>query len=141
MKGAVEGITGKSKGRTKQDGFCGYFWRKEEPADQTVLEVVDFIGGPGRTRACNQTVMSGRIEVRYVDSIAFSSEVERVRCALALPFLARNGCGRRAKSQGTTTASISVSELQELLCRARACLRHRGATALRQRRRAQQQNR
>jgi hypothetical protein len=31
----------------------------------------DFIGGPGRTRTCNQTVMSGRISICFVDLLGF----------------------------------------------------------------------
>ena len=31
----------------------------------------DFAGGPGRTRTCNQTVMSGRISVSFVDFPVF----------------------------------------------------------------------
>ena len=33
----------------------------------------DILGGPGRTRTCNQTVMSGRISVTFVDLPAFCS--------------------------------------------------------------------
>ncbi|MEH2471401.1 hypothetical protein V1281_007409 [Nitrobacteraceae bacterium AZCC 2161] len=33
----------------------------EKPKPVTVQETPDFIGGPGRTRTCNQTVMSGRL--------------------------------------------------------------------------------
>jgi hypothetical protein len=54
------------------------------------------IGGPGRTRTCNQTVMSGRIKVGSVDFIAFSSEFDCVCRALAMSFLVRNWCGSPA---------------------------------------------
>jgi hypothetical protein len=33
---------------------------------------IDLIGGPGRTRTCNQTVMSERISTSFVDFVAFS---------------------------------------------------------------------
>jgi hypothetical protein len=54
----------------------------------------DFIGGPGRTRTCNQTVMSGRISVSFVDFAAVSPAFDRVRCVLMRSFLVRNGCDR-----------------------------------------------
>ncbi len=54
-------------------------------------------GGPGRTRTCNQTVMSGRILIDFVDFPAFSSWVERVRCDLIRPFLVRNWCGGKRR--------------------------------------------
>src|SRR6266446_5576268 len=50
-------------------------------------------GGPGRTRTCNQTVMSGRILIDFVDLAAFSFGYDRVRCDLMRSFLVRNGCG------------------------------------------------
>ena len=48
-----------------------------------------------RIRTCNQTVMSGRIKVSFLDIIAFSLELDRVRCVLASSFLVRNWCGAR----------------------------------------------
>jgi hypothetical protein len=39
--------------------------------------------------------MSGRRQLSFVDFIAFSSEVERVRCVMAMSFLVRNWCGAR----------------------------------------------
>ena len=50
-------------------------------------------GGPGRTRTCNQTVMSGRIKVAIADSTAFSCAMDRVRRGLVASFLVRNWCG------------------------------------------------
>jgi hypothetical protein len=50
-------------------------------------------GGPGRTRTCNQTVMSGRIEVSFVDWAAFSFDFDRVCCVSLQWFLLRNCCG------------------------------------------------
>jgi hypothetical protein len=50
-------------------------------------------GGPGRTRTCNQTVMSGRISISFVDFAAFLFDFDRVRCVLMRLFLARNWCG------------------------------------------------
>jgi hypothetical protein len=54
-------------------------------------------GGPGRTRTCNQTVMSGRISVRFVDFAAVSSAFDRVRCGLIRSFLVRNWCGPQSR--------------------------------------------
>ncbi len=51
-------------------------------------------GGPGRTRTCNQTVMSGRISIRFVDDAAFLPRFDRVRCGSMSSFLVRNWCGR-----------------------------------------------
>jgi len=51
------------------------------------------IGGPGGTRTCGQTVMSGRIKAAIVDLAAFSLEIDRVRCVLVRSFLERNWCG------------------------------------------------
>ena len=68
----------------------------EEKAKRAgALQAPEIIGGPGRTRTCNQTVMSGGIMVIFVDSAAFSFEFDRVRCALARSFLERNRCGLR----------------------------------------------
>jgi hypothetical protein len=50
-------------------------------------KAVDFAGGPGRTRTCNQTVMSGRIKAGFVDFVVFSSEIDRVRCVPEMSFL------------------------------------------------------
>ena len=46
--------------------WCGD-WKHDSVSD-------DFIGGPGRTRTCNQTVMSGRIDLSFVDFITLSPE-------------------------------------------------------------------
>jgi hypothetical protein len=54
---------------------------------------IDILGGPDRTRTCNQTVMSGRIAISFVDFAAFSFDLDRVRCASFTPFLVRNWCG------------------------------------------------
>jgi hypothetical protein len=51
--------------------------------------------GPGRTRTCNQTVMSGGIMDAFVDFAVFSFEFDRVRCFLFRSFLVRNWCGDR----------------------------------------------
>ncbi|SPP92636.1 protein of unknown function [Bradyrhizobium vignae] len=56
---------------------------------------LDFIGGPGRTRTCNQTVMSGRIKPAFVDFAGFLFDVDGVRCALIILFLVRNWCGNQ----------------------------------------------
>ena len=50
-------------------------------------------GGPGRTRTCNQTVMSGGITMGFVDVAVFLSQSDRVRCLSVGSFLVRNRCG------------------------------------------------
>ncbi|KGJ67766.1 hypothetical protein BJA5080_01335 [Bradyrhizobium diazoefficiens SEMIA 5080] len=52
-------------------------------------------GGPGRTRTCNQTVMSGGIWFSFVDLAVPLFGLDRVRCILARSFLVRNWCGAR----------------------------------------------
>jgi D-mannonate dehydratase UxuA-like protein len=49
--------------------------------------------GPGGTRTCNQTVMTGRITVGFVDFAEFSPGIDRVRYALMRSYLVRNWCG------------------------------------------------
>ncbi len=53
----------------------------------------DILGGPGRTRTCNQTVMSGRILVAFVDFAVLRFDFDRVRCASMASFLVRIWCG------------------------------------------------
>jgi hypothetical protein len=50
-------------------------------------------GGPGRTRTCNQTVMSGGISISFVDFAGFSFDFGRVHCLSLRSFLVRNWCG------------------------------------------------
>jgi hypothetical protein len=50
-------------------------------------------GGPGRTRTCNETVMSGGTSSSFVDFPAFLFAFDRVCCALSRLFLVRNWCG------------------------------------------------
>ena len=50
----------------------------------------DFAGGPGRTRTCNQTVMSGRITTAVVDFTALLQEIGCVHFASSGLFLVRN---------------------------------------------------
>jgi hypothetical protein len=74
------------------------------------------IGASGMTQTCNQTVTSGRIQFSFVDFVAFSSEVERVRCVLARSFLVRNWCGCQSKPGfGTNPANgrLSVSIFEQ----------------------------
>src|SRR5262249_19898825 len=52
-----------------------------------------FVGGPGRTRTCNQTVMSGRISISFVDFAVFLFDFDRVRYVLMRLLLVRNWCG------------------------------------------------
>ena len=50
-----------------------------------------FAGGdPGRTRTCNQTVMSGGIAIAFIDLVVFSFEFGWVRCVSFGSFLVRN---------------------------------------------------
>ncbi len=50
-------------------------------------------GGPGRTRTCNQTVMSGRLSIAFVDFTGFPVGFVCVRCVSVRAFLVRNWCG------------------------------------------------
>ena len=56
-------------------------------------------GGPGRTRTCNQTVMSGRLSIGFVDFPAVLSDFARVRCGSFASFLVRNWCGDKVSVQ------------------------------------------
>jgi hypothetical protein len=56
---------------------------------------VDFTGGPGRTRTCNQTVMSDGRSSSFVDLTVGSSAFDRVCCVSVTSFLVRNWCGCR----------------------------------------------
>ena len=50
-------------------------------------------GGPGRTRTCNQTVMSDGISISFVDFPAVLFAFDRVCCVSLARFLVRNWCG------------------------------------------------
>ena len=76
-------------------------------------------------RSCNQTVMSGSISVSFVDSNAFSSQIERVRCVLAGSFLVRNWCGTRTFVAGNYRSHASRMRFW-LLTRQRKRRRRRG---------------
>jgi len=52
-------------------------------------------GGPGRTRTCNQTVMSGGISISFVDFTVILFDPVRIRCASIGLILVRNWCGPR----------------------------------------------
>jgi hypothetical protein len=56
-------------------------------------------GGPGRTRTCNQTVMSGGITIGFVDLAVFLFQSDRVHCASVGSFLVRNWCGHACLSK------------------------------------------
>jgi hypothetical protein len=47
----------------------------------------------GRTRTCNQIVMSGRLSISFVDFAAGLFDFVRVRCVSLASFLARNRSG------------------------------------------------
>ncbi len=69
------------------------------PLGQLRPYTIDFFGGPGRTRTCNQTVMSGRISVGFVDFATFLFDLDRVRCVSIRLFLVRNWCGMIVRSE------------------------------------------
>ena len=52
----------------------------------------DILGGPGRTRTCSQTVLSGGIIVAAVKFPALFVEFDNVRCASCGLLLVRNRC-------------------------------------------------
>src|ERR1700761_4120566 len=54
-------------------------------------------GGPGRTRTCNQTVMSGSKLIRSIDFTVLLVVFDRVCFVLFRLFLVRNWCGRPAQ--------------------------------------------
>jgi hypothetical protein len=58
----------------------------------------------GRTRTCNQTVMSGGIKDAMVDFVAFSLGIDRVHYVLKRSFLVRNWCG----SSGNPNLDLGV---------------------------------
>jgi integrase len=58
---AVEGITQKPKREQNKIVSGGISVGKKKSDEADNVEVPDFIGGPGRTRTSNQTVMSGRL--------------------------------------------------------------------------------
>jgi hypothetical protein len=89
-----------------------------------------FAGGPGRTRTCNQTVMSGRISISFVDFPAFSFEFDRVRCVLVRSFLVRNWCGG-APAFGRQPANSRLSKRLGNLAQARGTIRVKSAGARR----------
>jgi len=60
-------------------------------------------GGPGRTRTCNQTVMSGRISTTFVDFLAVLFDFDGVRCTSIVSFLVRNWCGHSTSRRGRTS--------------------------------------
>src|SRR5437868_6882310 len=78
-------------GVTAFAGFAGRLWHR---LAKPKLAKRAKAGWPGRTRTCNQTVMSGRISISFVDFAVFSFDFVRVRCALIRSFLVRNWCGR-----------------------------------------------
>jgi hypothetical protein len=57
-------------------------------------------GGPGRTRTCNQSVMSGSKSIGFIDFAVFSFAFDCVCCAL----LVRNWCGAHL--------AVGLNELQ-----------------------------
>ena len=60
----------------------------------------DILGGPGRTRTCNQTVMSGGISIGFVDFAALLFDFDCVRCISIGLFLERNWCGPKLAAEG-----------------------------------------
>jgi hypothetical protein len=65
------------------------------------LQAPDILGGPGRTRTCNQTVMSGSADYSIVDFLQFLAAINCIRSRSDRSFLVRNWCGssRRGSSQ------------------------------------------
>jgi hypothetical protein len=83
--------------------------------NEVTLTKLLFIGGPGRTRTCNQTVMSDRKLIGFVDFAEFSFRFDRVCCGLVRSFLVRNWCGCPTRSAKRTEWAIaSFLELRQL---------------------------
>jgi hypothetical protein len=57
--------------------------------------IINMVGGPGRTRTCNQTVMSCRRSISFVDSAAALFDFDHVRCVSISLFLVRTGAVAR----------------------------------------------
>ena len=73
-------------------------------------------GGPGRTRTCNQTVMSGSRSISFVDFAALSFDFDRVRCGSFTPFLVRNWCGSEFKVGRLHTATRHCPMMKFFKC-------------------------
>jgi len=76
--------------------------RMEQPVRETVRKETAWhckllILWPAWTRTRNQTVMTGRISIGFVDFAVFSFGLHPVRYILAQSFLMRNWCGNRVE--------------------------------------------
>jgi Phage integrase family len=87
----------------------------EKSKRSKVPQTIEITGGPGRTRTCNQTVMSDRKLIGFVDFAEFSFRFDRVCCGLVRSFLVRNWCGCPTRSAKRTEWAIaSFLELRQL---------------------------
>ena len=66
---------------------------EEKAKRKGALQVPEILGGPGRTRTCNQTVMSGGISIGLNDFAAVLFDSGRACYVSFRPFLMRNWCG------------------------------------------------
>jgi hypothetical protein len=69
----------------------------EKTKRSEAAQVIDITGGPGRTRTCNQTVMSAGKSSSFVDFAMFLFAFDRIRCVSFAPFLVRNWCGCQSR--------------------------------------------
>ena len=87
-------------------------WGAVPASQRFTTQAVDFhYGGPGRTRTCNQTVMSDGILIGFVDFAAFSFSFDRVRCILTGSFLVRNWSPTNVRDLKATVARLSARGL------------------------------
>src|ERR1700704_154479 len=83
----------------RQQDEQGRFWCG---VPSTIRWVADFIGGPGRTRACNQTVMSGRIQLGLVDCIFIGDRACSLRFGAVVSGAKLVRCVSRCEAQRAT---------------------------------------
>jgi hypothetical protein len=82
------------------------------PSSTRTPKATNSVGGPGRTRACNQIVMSGRISVSFVDFTEFSYPFGCIRCVSIASFLVRNWCGVQEARIKRQTAALDLLTLK-----------------------------
>jgi hypothetical protein len=91
LRGAAEAIGSRPEPKRNVGLVVSLVEEKAKRAE--AAKTLDFTGGPGRTRTCNQTVMSDGITIGFVDVAVFLPQSDRARCASVGSFLVRNWCG------------------------------------------------
>jgi hypothetical protein len=91
------GLRGSDERKVGVSGAAGAPLQRYSPHSVCIF------GGPGRTRTCNQTVMSGRLSIRFVDFAEVLFRFDRVCFGSFRLFLVRNWCGNASMRCGTGT--------------------------------------